>query len=356
METGWKHQSHEIQREFERIRKNTSAAQTPKAAESSAGGAAPAQQTPQQQPTKVKGAIKSEQASPPIYDGFRLQSPNATCEINKEVNAPDRLFVFKVDRPLTVEKEGVAVIDQTIPTNLTNTVAYLNFVDQLNGNGVKFVVDKHKETGIRIRGDVRYQGLNVAMDNISFDNNQTEATLLQDQWTTLCWHNQNIPNANVYDVPGTAIPFYFKHNYGDAETRIYLVSVRVFVVSRDPTNNALPAAMFYPQIALFIDDDHYRTIDVDVRENEYAVLRQALIDNSLITSAEAPESGSKAYLEGTALVQLRANLDKLNVRFRHESAGSKYIKLVEGSIDITEVGINNTIGVAPLNFVTYDQN
>ena len=354
METGWKHQSHEIQRELERIRRNASSPQpTTGDVGSATGGAAQTQPTPAPDVIKVKGAINNEIASQGIYDGFRLKSPKDTINVGKITNAPDRLYNFLVDRPLTVEHNDLPVIDQTVPTNYSDTVKYINFKDVTPQTGISHTVTKHKETGIQIQQ--KYYSYNTAWDNPSFANNLNYATIASGAWQTLCWHNENIPDVQnwVYDVPTDAIPFYFTHE--EPDDSVFLITVRLFCVSRHPTNNTAAASIHYPQIALFIDNNHYRTIDVDVRVNEYAVLRQALLDASLISGSVVPESGSKAFLEGTALVRLQKSVHKLNVRFRHETGDTRYVVLLEGSIDITKTGIMIPTPFAQQLPISYNQ-
>lgn len=151
METGWRHDDPNTQREFERI--HTKIGQSKKASDGvGAGGGEPASQQiiPPSDPGLISGAIYNEVASPRSYIGIRLTS-DTTIDITKRTTDPDRLFVFDVSRPLTVEHNEVAVVDEP-GVSRSDTVRFIDFKDEFGANGITFTVTNHKDKGIQIKG------------------------------------------------------------------------------------------------------------------------------------------------------------------------------------------------------------
>ncbi len=180
---------------------------------------------------------------------------------------------------------------------------------------------------------------------ISGGSTTTDKDIANDTWEPLYFGTAiNIDGPSwVHQDTSTSPYFWFKPD--DAgDDHIYIVSVRMFFVSRNTTDNTVAASIAYPEMALFIDDTFYQTLDVDLRVGEFATTRAYLALSDPLIGASIPESGSKAWLHGTATVRLRNNTDKLNVRFKHVTGINRYIKLKEGSIDISKIAIQNTAG------------
>jgi len=183
----------------------------------------------------------------------------------------------------------------------------------------------------------------------------SQKTLAPMAWEKLSFDNENIndmPNWVVADT-SNAIPWHFINNDDSGDCN-YLVTVQMYFVTRNITDNTIPATIWKPQIALFIGDVFYSNLDIDLRVGEYALVRERLFAASLADGSSLPESGSKSFLTGTDIVRLAQGTDKLNVRFKHRTVGSRIISISEGRISITKVGTKGTAGSTPTPEVNYD--
>ena len=135
METSYKHSTHLEQREFERIRNKTSSSKkTDEGGGGSGGNGGKPPTPPSTKDGLIAGAINSENASPRIYEGVRVKSSDGTITVGKVINASDRLFVFDIVRPLTIEHNNTAVECNSV-THKSDTVKYINFTDKTDVNG-----------------------------------------------------------------------------------------------------------------------------------------------------------------------------------------------------------------------------
>jgi len=201
--------------------------------------------------------------------------------------------------------------------------------------------------------------------NTSWDSNfftisgarSTDKTIATGTWEKLYYHVQNINDDAGWvfadETEATDPPWYVMHD--ETEDIILSVSVRMFGLGRYPTSNTLAADVWYPQIALFIGDTHYRTLNVNTDLELAATERQALLNNGVISATEVPESGSKFFITGTDIIKLTSGVDKLNIRFRHETGSDRYIKIKEGSVSVTKVGVKGSAGTHPTLPISYDQ-
>lgn len=135
--------------------------------------------------------------------------------------------------------------------------------------------------------------------------------------------------ADTYLIPGVPTK----------DTTLWQVTVRLGLITGSPTNDAGIGGVAFPQIALFRNETYWRNLDVDVRISDYAQLRAALV-NALILDSQAA-SPRKVWLHGTALIQLQDG-QSLTARYRHMTGSTRYHEVVEGSIDIIKVGMQNT--------------
>lgn len=260
----------------------------------------------------------------------------------KTINAGNGILVGDASNILTIKTNFTFIAAGATQSE----VSTVTLTDETYGIG--FLHDTSTPNASSIRA--KWNGYNTKWDKVYWTDGvvkQTDATLPDNTWTKLLFDVQNIndgPSWVHYDATAL-IPWYFKPVTGDDS--VWLVSVRLFYLGRYPTSNTIAANVMYPEIALFIDDTHYQTLDVDMHEDEYGPLRQALLSSGVISSTDVPESGSKAWLHGTATVKLANNTDKLNIRFRHRTGSSRYIKLKYGGIDISLVGIVGALGTHP---------
>jgi len=122
------------------------------------------------------------------------------------------------------------------------------------------------------------------------------------------------------------------------------VTVRVLIQTQDVTN-AQSNFVRYPQIMLYKNGLYYRTLDVDMRISEYNELRQILQRQNITVPADG---ATKVWLQGTALIPVAEDNDRIRVAYRHETGNQITHRILEGSIDIHQVGLTVQGEVRPV--------
>jgi hypothetical protein len=139
MKTGWRHNDHQTQREFERFRRaSTVTTETSEATSTTAGGITT---------TTTGGGTTTIITNPPSSTFFELDaiSPYQTCQVTVE-NTGTKAFLT-IDRFLTVAVDGLDILtrlSQTFTNGISNTVKRINFISGSNVvlNGSNFADDE----------------------------------------------------------------------------------------------------------------------------------------------------------------------------------------------------------------------
>ena len=263
-----------------------------------------------------------------------IRAENSVCGITVDSDPLDR--VIKISSSLVFK---AATLTQTI-------VSTIEAID--NTYDIEWAADF--TTAHEAKFKPIWAGYNTKWDTVRMIDRGTlmsEMVVPDNTWQVLYFTNEIIEDTPgwIYAHETDPDPWYFMPD--DEVDYNWRVVVHLQYLGRNPVANTLPAVCKFPEIALFVNNTYWDTLCCDELVGAYGELRAYLMLSDSLLAASVPESGSKSYLQGSDLVNLKNNVDKLSVRFRHRTGSDVYIKLTKGSISISKLGKRNPLGPDP---------